>query len=73
MLMSLEIVHETNGSKTRNLNLKENRLRVGTPVIPNSESYFKERKMAEISYSELRTKGGEHGEADKYLLIKTSS
>lgn len=73
MLMSLEIVHENNGSKTRNLNLKENRLRAGTPVVANSNSYFKEGQMAETSYSELRTKGRECGEADEHLLIKTGS
>jgi len=41
------------------------------PVVPNSEGHFKEEKLAEISYSELRARGGQRKEADKQLLIKT--
>lgn len=41
------------------------------PVVPTSEGHFKEEKLAEISYSELRAWGGQRKEADKQLLIKT--
>lgn len=35
------------------------------PVVLNSEGRFKEEKLAEISYSELRARGGQYREADK--------
>lgn len=41
------------------------------PVVPNSEGHFKEEKLAEISYSELRARDGQCKESDKQLLIKT--
>lgn len=72
MLTSLETFHKRKGSQTRKLSLKEKTLRVGTPVVPNRENEFKEEKMAYISYSELRTRGGQCREADKQLLIKTA-
>lgn len=40
------------------------------PVVPNNEGHLKEEKLAEISYSELRARGGQCREADKQLLIK---
>lgn len=66
--MSLEIFCERKGSKTVMLNPKKNMLRVGMPSVPDSEDYFEEEKLAEISYSELRARGGPCREADKQLL-----
>ena len=68
--MTLEIFHEGMGSKMGKPNLK-NILSVDIPVVPNGEGHFKEEKLVEISYSELRAKGGQCKEADKQLLIKT--
>lgn len=70
MLVILEIFHERIDSKTRMASLKK-MLREGMPVVPQSENNFKEKKLAEISYSELRAKGGQYREADKQILIKT--
>ena len=51
--------------------LKEMMLREGMPVVSQSENNFKEKKLAKISYSELRAKGGQYRQADKQILIKT--
>ena len=71
MLVILEIFHERIDSKTRMASLKKTMLREGMPVIPQSENNFKEKKLAEISDSELRAKGGQYRQADKQILIKT--
>lgn len=71
MLVILEIFHKRIDSKTRMASLKKTMLREGMPVIPQSENNFKEKKLAEISYSELRAKGGQYRQADKQILIKT--
>lgn len=39
-------------------------------VVPKTKGHLKEEKLAEISYPELRVRGGQHREADKQLLIK---
>lgn len=72
MSVILEMFHERMDSKTRRASLKKTMLREGMPVVPQSENNFKEKKkLAEISYSELRAKGGQCREADKQNLIKT--
>ena len=71
MSVILEMFHERMDSKTRMASLKKTMLREGMPVVPQSENNFKEKKLAEISYSELRAKGGQCKEADKQSLIKT--